>query len=94
MAERELRKLIASVRTGRLSRRAFVRKMVWKLKTGVEWHDGRPITADDVVFNWQYASDPATAGRRPVFMGLGAIPGSSPGASRNDILLLLALVRA
>jgi peptide/nickel transport system substrate-binding protein len=33
----------------------------WKLKKGVEWHDGRPFTADDVVFNWEYAADPATA---------------------------------
>ena len=32
----------------------------WKLKSGVKWHDGQPFTADDVVFNWQYATDPAT----------------------------------
>ena len=35
--------------------------VTWKLKRGVQWHDGKPFTADDVVFNWQYASDPATA---------------------------------
>src|ERR1700726_4473747 len=35
--------------------------VTWKLKAGVQWHDGRPFTADDVVFNWEYASDPATA---------------------------------
>jgi peptide/nickel transport system substrate-binding protein len=35
--------------------------VTWKLKSGVQWHDGKPLTADDVVFNWQYASDPATA---------------------------------
>ena len=35
--------------------------VTWKLKTGVEWHDGRLFTADDVVFNWEYAADPATA---------------------------------
>jgi len=35
--------------------------VIWKLKEGVEWHDGRPFTADDVVFNWEYAADPATA---------------------------------
>jgi peptide/nickel transport system substrate-binding protein len=35
--------------------------VVWKLKAGVKWHDGTPLTADDCVFNWQYASDPATA---------------------------------
>src|SRR5437763_2022508 len=37
------------------------RSVTWKLKKGVEWHDGQPFTADDVVFNWEYASDPATA---------------------------------
>src|SRR5215469_128663 len=35
--------------------------VVWKLKQGVKWHDGTPFTADDCVFNWEYASDPATA---------------------------------
>ena len=35
--------------------------MTWKLKQGVKWHDGKPFTADDVVFNWEYATDPATA---------------------------------
>src|SRR5262245_13707524 len=33
----------------------------WRLKHGVTWHDGRPFTADDVIFTWQYAADPATA---------------------------------
>ena len=27
----------------------------------MQWHDGKPFTADDVVFNWEYAADPATA---------------------------------
>lgn len=35
--------------------------VTWKLKKGVQWHDGHPFTADDVVFNWEYAADPATA---------------------------------
>ena len=37
------------------------RSVLWKLKRGVTWHDGAPFTADDVVFNAQYAIDPATA---------------------------------
>jgi peptide/nickel transport system substrate-binding protein len=37
------------------------RSVVWKLKRGVKWHDGRPFTADDVVFNWEYARTPETA---------------------------------
>ena len=35
--------------------------LTWKLKKGVAWHDGKPFTADDVVFNWEYAADPASA---------------------------------
>ncbi len=35
--------------------------VTWKLKQNVQWHDGKPFTADDVVFNWEYATDPATA---------------------------------
>jgi peptide/nickel transport system substrate-binding protein len=35
--------------------------VIWKLKKDVQWHDGKPFTADDVVFNWEYAADPATA---------------------------------
>jgi len=35
--------------------------VVWRLKADARWHDGHPFTADDCVFNWQYAADPATA---------------------------------
>jgi peptide/nickel transport system substrate-binding protein len=35
--------------------------VVWNLKKGVQWHDGKPFTADDVIFNWEYAADPAAA---------------------------------
>jgi peptide/nickel transport system substrate-binding protein len=35
--------------------------VTWKIKRNVRWHDGRPFTADDLVFNWEYASDPETA---------------------------------
>ena len=34
--------------------------VTWKLKPGVSWHDGKPFTAGDVVFNWEYTADPAT----------------------------------
>ncbi|HSI54943.1 MAG: peptide ABC transporter substrate-binding protein [Ramlibacter sp.] len=37
------------------------RSVTWKLKRGVNWHDGQPFTADDCVFNWEFARDPATA---------------------------------
>ncbi len=37
------------------------RSTTWKLKRGVTWHDGTPFTADDVIFNWRFATDSATA---------------------------------
>ena len=33
--------------------------VIWKLKKNVVWHDGAPFTADDVIFNWTFAIDPA-----------------------------------
>ena len=49
---------VPSVQNGTLSRDG--RSVTWKLKRDVQWHDGRPFTADDVLFNWEYAADPAT----------------------------------
>jgi peptide/nickel transport system substrate-binding protein len=37
------------------------RSVTWKLKRGVKWHDGQDFSTDDVVFNWQYARNPAVA---------------------------------
>jgi peptide/nickel transport system substrate-binding protein len=50
---------IPSVERGTLDREGLW--VTWRLKRGVGWHDGRPFSADDLVFNWEYASDPATA---------------------------------
>jgi peptide/nickel transport system substrate-binding protein len=37
------------------------RSVTWHLKKGVQWHDGKPFSADDCVFTWEYVADPATA---------------------------------
>jgi len=50
---------IPSIKNGGLAKDGM--SVTWKLKQGVKWHDGQPFTADDCVFNWQYAADPATA---------------------------------
>jgi peptide/nickel transport system substrate-binding protein len=50
---------IPSVQNGLLAKDGL--SVTWKLKQGVKWHDGQPFTADDCVFNWKYAADPATA---------------------------------
>jgi peptide/nickel transport system substrate-binding protein len=50
---------VPSLDNGGLARDGL--SVTWKLKRGVQWHDGKPFTADDVVFTWEYAADPATA---------------------------------
>ncbi len=50
---------IPSVTNGGLAKDGM--SVTWRLRQGVKWHDGTPFTADDCVFNWQYAADPATA---------------------------------
>ena len=50
---------LPSVQNGGVARDG--RSVTWRLKKGVQWHDGKPFTAEDVVFNWEYAADPATA---------------------------------
>ncbi len=32
--------------------------ITWKLKDGLLWSDGSPVTAEDAVFSWQYCTDP------------------------------------
>jgi peptide/nickel transport system substrate-binding protein len=50
---------VPSVQSGTLAKDGTW--VTWRLKRGVTWHDGKPFTADDVVFNYEYAKDPATA---------------------------------
>src|SRR4029450_6430807 len=58
-----LRPALAAAIPGRGAgtRAADGRSVTWKLKQGVTWHDGKPFPADDVVFTWEYARNPATA---------------------------------
>ena len=37
------------------------RTWIFKLRKGVKWHDGKPFTADDVVFSYNTYADPAVA---------------------------------
>ncbi len=50
---------IPSVQNGGVSKDG--KSVTWKLKKGVTWHDGKPFTADDCLFTWEYCADPATA---------------------------------
>jgi peptide/nickel transport system substrate-binding protein len=37
------------------------RSVTWKLKRNVKWHDGEQFSADDVMFNYEYAKNPQIA---------------------------------
>ncbi len=50
---------LPTLQNGGLSRDGL--SVTWRLKRNVQWHDGKPFAADDVVFTWEYAADPATA---------------------------------
>ena len=50
---------IPTVQNGGLAKDG--KSVTWKLKKNVVWHDGKPFTADDCVFTWEYIADPATA---------------------------------
>jgi peptide/nickel transport system substrate-binding protein len=32
-------------------------EVTWKLRSGIKWHDGRPLTVEDIIFGWQVMSD-------------------------------------
>ena len=49
---------VPTIQNGMIARDG--RAVTVKLKKGVQWHDGKPFTADDIVFTWEYAADPAT----------------------------------
>ncbi len=36
-----------------------LKTITWKLKAGIKWSDGSPLTARDAVFSWKYCTDPA-----------------------------------
>ena len=36
------------------------RRLTFRLRPNIRWHDGQPFTADDVVFTWQTITDPKT----------------------------------
>jgi peptide/nickel transport system substrate-binding protein len=51
------------------------RLMTFRLRDGVRWHDGRPVTAHDVVFTVEQVLDPAVESRSwsPMFQDLESI---------------------
>jgi peptide/nickel transport system substrate-binding protein len=50
---------VPSVENGGLA--ADGRSVTWKIKRNARWHDGVPFSADDVLFNWEFARNAAVA---------------------------------
>jgi peptide/nickel transport system substrate-binding protein len=50
---------VPSVSAGTLAK--DLTSVTWRLKKNVAWHDGKPFTADDVVFTYEFVADQATA---------------------------------
>ena len=76
------------------------RSVIWKLKRGVKWHDGKPFTADDVVFTWEYARTSgdrrgldraATRTSRSKRSTISPFASSSPSRRRSGPMPLSAL---
>ncbi len=49
---------IPTIENGGVSR--DLKTITWKLRNGLKWSDGSEMTADDVVFTWEYCSNEAT----------------------------------
>src|SRR5215207_3356368 len=47
-----------------------LKSVTYKLLDGVKWADGEPLTADDVLFTWQWVTDEANAATSAVVWGL------------------------
>lgn len=54
--------------------------LTFKLRQGVRWHDGRPLTADDVVFSVETVLEPLTENRTfaPLFKDLVKVEAPDP----------------
>lgn len=49
------------------------RTIAWTIAQGRTWHDGRPVTARDVVATWEYLRRPSTLARAEPFPGFDLI---------------------
>ncbi len=55
-------------------------EVTWKLRPGVKWHDGQPLTSDDFLLGWEYLLHPgALITRRGWAAGADRVEASDPG---------------
>jgi len=53
--------------------------VTWKLKPGLKWSDGAPLTADDIVFTWRYCTAPGGGcAQASKFVGVKSVEAIDP----------------
>ncbi|PYQ10564.1 MAG: hypothetical protein DMF80_23795 [Acidobacteria bacterium] len=57
--------------------------VTWRLKRGVTWHDGKPFTAEDVVFNWEFV---VAVLHEPVHLVGGGVQGEQVAGAEHHPL--------
>ena len=61
------------------------RRLTFRLRPGVTWHDGRPFTADDVVFTWKTIVDPKTPSPyKADYLDVERVEAEGPGVVHVD----------
>lgn len=63
------------------------RTIVWRIAPGRTWHDGQPVTAQDVVATWQYLRRPTITPRGKPFPGFELI--ETVQARDNEVVVRL-----
>ena len=64
--------------------------ITWKLKDGVVWSDGTPVTAEDAIFSWQYCTHPeGGCAQSPNYAGVANVVlkgGGDPASAARSVL--------
>jgi peptide/nickel transport system substrate-binding protein len=56
-----------------------LKSITWKLKDGLLWSDGTPVTAEDAVFSWQYCTHPeGGCAQSPNYAGVANVEAVDP----------------
>jgi peptide/nickel transport system substrate-binding protein len=60
--------------------------ITWKLKPGLKWSDGTPVTADDAVFTWQYCTHPeGGCSQATKYEGVASVEAVDPQTDQGDL---------